>query len=165
MTVLVDGYNLYFTGLNAGGRGKDMQRVRQRVVEALDTYRGNRSIRIVIFFDGGAAGSHMPRTQHERAMEIRFSDPGRKADADIMQAVSRAPEPAEVRVVTSDLEIKRFVERLGAMVISSEDFAEELMRVFRKEAAATRGEPPEKYDRPVGKDEVDYWLRIFGQDM
>ncbi len=139
-----------------------MEKARNIVLDALAVYRVAKNVPVVVFFDGGPAGKAMPRTTQERGIEVHFSDPGVDADKDIMYAVSHWHQPKELRVVTSDGEIRRFVERIGAKVVSSQDFAKELHRLAKPDDGIPRDEPLEKYTAPSGS-EVDYWLRVFSQ--
>jgi len=160
--LIVDGYNLYFTGLHPGEAPTDARRAREAVIDAVSRYAAARRVKAVVFFDGGPAGQHMPRRRHEKGLEVRFSDPRLDADNDIKHAVTRCRPREEVRVVTSDREIARFVKRLGAKVTRAQDFAAELRAFSTGRDARPRGEPVEKYEGP-GAAEVDYWLREFAR--
>lgn len=162
MTLIVDGYNLYFTGMHPDAQEKHLQRIRTAVIDAIGKYCAGRSIKAIIFFDGGPGGKHMPRVQRERGLEIRFSEPVGDADQDIMRAVAKSHNPSEIRVVTSDRKIRQFVEREGATVISAQEFAAELNKIPEDEEAPPPDEPRAKYSAP-SQSEVNYWLRIFSQ--
>lgn len=166
MTIFVDGYNFFFTGIDPTDRGENIERAREMVIDAMTRFHATRNADVIVFFDGGPAGSHMPRVQRDRGIEIRFSDPGRDADRDIMRAVSHWHNPSELRVITSDREIVRFVARFGAAVTSSQDFAVELRELEKEEDAIPPGEPVEKYEPPEkpSRNEVDFWLREFLRD-
>lgn len=167
MTIIVDGYNFFFTGLDPADRGENIERARGMVIDAMTRYRAARIVDVIVFFDGGPAGSHMPRVQRDRGIEIHFSDPGRDADSDIMQAVSRWHNPSELRVITSDREIARFVARFQVAVTSSQDFAAELRQLEKEDDSIPRGEPVEKYEPPEKppRGEVEFWLREFLRDQ
>jgi len=160
--LIVDGYNLYFTGLHPGEAPTDPRRAREAVIDAVSRYAAARRVKAVVFFDGGPAGQHMPRRRHEKGLEVRFSDPRLDADNDIKHAVTRCRPSEAVRVVTSDNDIARFVKRLGAQVTRAQDFAAELRVSSTDRDARPRGEPAEKYEG-AGAAEVDYWLREFAR--
>jgi predicted RNA-binding protein with PIN domain len=162
MILVVDGYNLYFTGMHPDAQEKHLHRIRTAVIDAVANYCAGRSIKAVVFFDGGPGGKYMPRVQREKGVEIRFSEPVGDADQDIMRAVSKSHNPSEVRVVTSDRKIRQFVEREGATVVSAQDFAAELCKIPEDEEAPPPDEPRVKYSAP-SRSEVEYWLRIFSQ--
>jgi predicted RNA-binding protein with PIN domain len=162
VTLIVDGYNLYFTGLRPGSAEGDLEHARATVVDALAQHRAGRAVKVIIFFDGGPAGKHMPRVQREKGMEIRFSEPVSDADEDIIRAVAQAPNPAALRVVTSDAQIRKSVKEAGAQVIGAEEFAEELSKRRGAQAPLPRDEPRAKYVGPTPA-EVDYWLRTFAR--
>ena len=163
--LIVDGYNFYFTGLRPGDNPRDIRHAREVVIDLISRYVAGRRMRAVVFFDGGPAGQHMPRVQHMKGIEVRFSDPKIDADADIKHAVAHWHNDEEIRVVTSDNSVARFVRRFGATVTKSQDFAAELNALYAEKKEETRpgDEPIEKYEGP-GKGEVDYWLRVFKQE-
>jgi len=162
MTLIVDGYNLYFTGLRPGDDPHDIRRARDLVIDRVSRYTAGRRTRALIFFDGGPAGQHMPRVQRVKGVELRFSDPRLDADNDIKHAVANWHNNEELRVITSDGNVARFVKRLGATVTSSQDFAAELNALFEEKESTPRDEPIEKY-QGADRAEVDYWLRRFTQ--
>jgi predicted RNA-binding protein with PIN domain len=160
--LFVDGYNLYFSGLRPGSKERSMEKARGVVLDALAVYRVVRSVPVIVFFDGGPAGKALPRVTQERGIEVHFSDPGLDADRDIMRAVAHWHQPSEIRVVTSDQEIRRHVTRIGAKVVSSQAFTKELPRLAKPEDGIPRDEPLEKYTAPANS-EVEYWMRVFSK--
>lgn len=164
MTIFIDGYNLIFAAEKRLG-GFDMRRTeaaREKLLGLLAKYNALRKDRIVVFFDGGPEAAHLPRRQWVHGMEAVFSEARSDADADIKNAVSHDDNPRDIRVVTSDAAIRKFVKRYGAQVTRAFDFLGEVQEAFR-ENEVPEDEPIEKYDGP-SKDEVDYWLGFFGED-
>ncbi len=97
-----------------------------------------------------------------RGMDVYFSEAHSDADTDIKNAISHETRPQEIRVVTSDASIQRFVRSRGATVIEAAAFLDEVEESLR-ENAPPPDEPIEKYEGGVGEDK-DYWLRVFGGD-
>ena len=160
MTLLVDGYNLYFTGLRPGSKDKNLDRIRSAVIDAVAAYRVKRPVRAVIYFDGGRGERHMPQLQRIRGTEVKFSKSYGRSDEDIVNAVDYVRHPGDVCVVTSDVKLGESVRRLGASVISSREFVERLSRLPKDKDAPPDDEPAIKYNTP-DSDEVDYWLKVF----
>ena len=164
VTTFIDGYNLIFAA-SSRMAGFDIERTeaaRDRLLDMLSKYRAARPHRVVVFFDGGAEAAHLPRRQMIRGVDVVFSDVKSDADTDIKNAVAHENRPREVRVITSDRAIQNFVQRYGTQVIDSRVFLDEL-DVALKESELPGNEPLEKYEGAAG-DDIDYWLRMFGED-
>jgi len=165
VTIFIDGYNLIFAASKRMG-GFDVsapESAREKLLALLARFRSVRSDRIIVFFDGGQEAAHLPRRQFAHGMETVFSEADTDADADIKHAVSHDDQPRNIRVVTSDLGIQKFVKRYGALVTTSEDFLVELDETFAK-GAMPADEPIEKYEG-ASPEEVDYWMSVFGEDQ
>ncbi len=163
MQILIDGYNLIFAASRRMG-GFDIsetEAARDKMLGLLARYKTVRSGRFLVFFDGGQESAHLPRRQFVRGMDVLFSDPGSDADSDIKNTVSHADNPRDTRVVSSDVAIQRFVKRYGAEVTESAAFLDEVSEALA-ESALPADEPIEKYEGP-SKDEVDYWMNVFGE--
>ncbi len=102
-----------------------MQGGRDALVDALVAYKKIKGFSITVVFDGGAAGVGMPRRETVKGIRLRFSRPGELADAVIKRMAAREKEKA--LVVTSDIEILRYVQSHGAATIGSDEFEERLM--------------------------------------
>ena len=164
MTIFVDGYNLIFAASHKmpGFDISNPEAARDKLLSLLAKFKSVRSDRIVVFFDGGAQAASLPRRQFVRGLDVLFSDVKSDADSDIKNAVSHDDQPLNIRVVTSDGAIRNFVKRYGAQVTDSADFLAEMEETLR-ESALPPDEPIEKYEGG-GKDETDYWMRIFGEE-
>jgi len=162
--IFVDGYNL----IGAAARKLEgyslaaSEPSREKLLGLLARYKSLGSSRMLVFFDGGAESSHLPRRQFQRGLDVMYSDPKTTADDDIKHAVSHADLPHEIRVVTSDRAVQAFVKRFGAKVTESADFLDEIAQAL-DESALPSDEPIEKYEG-TSDGETDYWLRIFGGD-
>ncbi len=124
--IIIDGYNLIrrsaqFRDLDRS----DMQGGRDALVDALVAYKKVKGFSITVVFDGGAAGVGMPRREMVKGIRLRFSSSGELADAVIKRMAAREKEKA--LVVSSDMEILRYVQSHGAATIGSAEFEERLM--------------------------------------
>ncbi len=165
MPLFVDGYNLIFAA-SKRMKGFDItetEAARDRLVELLARYRSIRNDRIEVFFDGGTEAAHLPKHAARRGINIRFSDAQSDADSDIKLAVTRHDNPHNVRVISSDMAIQRFVRRYGAEVTDSEAFLQEIADAL-EDKSVPQDEPIEKYE-DVPPDDIEYWLGVFGEEL
>ena len=160
---MVDGYNLYFTGLRPGDDPKHIREAREHVIDVVSRYTAGKQMKAVVFFDGGPAGSHHPRHQMVRGVELRFSDPRCDADSDMKHTLANWHNDEEIHVVTSDNAIASFARRFGAKVTKSQVFAAEVAPAIEAKEDLRAGEPDEKYSGNTPRGELDYWLREFNK--
>lgn len=165
MKIFIDGYNLIFAASNRVG-GFDMsdpEAARDKLLSLLARYRAARSGRIVVFFDGSREAAHLPRREFVRGIEVVFSDAPSDADADIKNAVSHDDQPRNIQVVSSDIGIQEFARRYGVRVVDALSFLDMMFEASNKHRVP-QDEPVEKYGGAASKDEIDYWLSVFGDE-
>jgi predicted RNA-binding protein with PIN domain len=112
--LIVDGYNL--TGLLRG----DLERERQRLVEAMAAYRKQKGHDITVVFDGWKDGSGHESRSTEGGVNVVFTGLGEKADTVIIKTISKSQTP--MIVVSSDREIQKHAWSHGSTPIDSEVF-------------------------------------------
>lgn len=122
---LIDGMNVI--GSVPDGWWRNRERAMHGLVEKLGSYHEARGERVIVVFDG----EPKPRLgRGNRAVEIVFAPGGAgAADDEIVRRVSAAPEPSALRIVTSDAQLAGRVRALGAGVVSSASFRDDLERV------------------------------------
>jgi predicted RNA-binding protein with PIN domain len=124
--IVIDGYNFIrqsrkFSDLDR----QDLQSGREALVEALAAYKKIKSYAMTVVFDGTAAPAGMPRRDNQRGIKLCYSAPGESADTVIKRMATREKE--KMLVVTSDNDIVRYCESMGAAVIGSPEFEDRLM--------------------------------------
>lgn len=124
--IVIDGYNLIrqsrqFSALDR----QDLQRGREALIEALAAYKKIKGYAITVVFDGAQAPLHMHRRDFSRGIELRYSNPRELADTVIKRLAAR--EKQKLLVVTSDNDIVRYAQSMGAAVIPSAEFEERLI--------------------------------------
>ncbi len=121
---LIDGMNLI--GSVPDGWWRNRERAMLGLVEKLGSYHEARGERVIVVFDGEAK----PRLERgNKAVEIVFAPGGAgAADDEIVRRVSAEREPSALQIVTSDAQLARWVRALGARVVSSASFRDELER-------------------------------------
>lgn len=136
MHLIIDGYNLLYVGRSPIRRdASELQRERDRLIDQLSSYRKLRPCEITLVFDGWQGGWTTEQRERKKGIELIFSRLGEKAD-DVIKRLVKA-KGSGVVVVTSDREVSRFAERVGAAAIPSHRFQERIERSvlsFGKEA-------------------------------
>jgi len=125
MHLLIDGYNLlhiahFLTRLNSN----QLRQERDRLIDQLSAYQKVKPSPITLVFDGWLGGWTTEQREIKRGIEVIYSRLGEKADEVIKRLVRE--EGSAAIVITSDREISRFAERMGAAVIPSDQFQEKL---------------------------------------
>jgi predicted RNA-binding protein with PIN domain len=140
MELIIDGYNLLHVGpLPIALSAHDLQRERERLIEQLSSYRQAKSCEITVVFDGWQAGWAAEKKERRKGIDLIFSQLGEKAD-DVIKRLVKEKGPGKV-VITSDRDVARYAERMGAAVIPSEQFRERMdMSSVTGEKDAEEGE-------------------------
>jgi len=126
--MIVDGYNvLRSSGRPVPLKGSSFQVERERFIESLGHYRGQRKDRVTVVFDGFHSDRDFPDTEKRGGVEVIFSHRGQTADDVIKQMVEQAPNPRDIIVVSSDREISDFVKSLGASATGARSLADRLL--------------------------------------
>jgi predicted RNA-binding protein with PIN domain len=152
MPYLVDGNNLL--GSWGGPRGPDDRR--SEVVRRVIAFCRARGARAVLVFDGHPLRSDLV-AQDLGPITLRVPEPGQDADTVIRMWLDRAARPADWIVVTSDKPLYSYAKTRGASVLRAHEW-NALERRLVDKASAAKGEKPDR------EDDVDGWLRRFGQD-
>jgi predicted RNA-binding protein with PIN domain len=155
--ILIDGYNLIYADealRRLLERGPEAART--ELVARLERYAEQKEMRITVVFDG--TGRMLDATPVlPGKLQTVFSRGDQSADELIVSMLEDASNPREFMVVTSDNEdIGRTARALGATVLPSQAFLERLSARTRR--APSIEEKPDPFD-----DDVDYWLRKFGE--
>ena len=119
--LLIDGYNLLHALEGAGPGG--LPEV-EEMLALLCHYRRFRRHSVTVVLDGHEAGMPLERSQRVQGIGLVYSRLGEKADQ-VIERMARAWGGSCV-VVTSDREVAAAVERAGAAVMGSAEFAARL---------------------------------------
>jgi len=150
MPLLIDGHNLI-------GRMPDLSLDdpddEAKLVARLRTYCMRTRKRATVVFDQGLPGG--PSEPLSRGgVKVVFAPAGHTADSILRERIRRARDPRGLTVITSDREILAAARARGVRVMRSERFAHELV-------AAPRATGVD--DVHLSPEEVDEWLRMFGE--
>jgi len=141
MPFLIDGDNLL--GTWPGRRRSDAER--RRLAFEIGRHGSSRRRRMVVVFDGTAPPGLV------LGPDVHFAGLGRSADELMLEILRREANPRGWIVVTSDRSLADQCRYLHARTERSD--------VFRKQLTAEGAE-----EKPEAEDDVEYWLRQFGED-
>jgi predicted RNA-binding protein with PIN domain len=148
---LVDGNNLLGSW---GGPRQDDDR-RHEVVRRVAAFCRARGARATIVFDGHPLRGEMA-SQDLGPVSVRVPEPGSDADSVIRELIERAARPADIILVTSDRALYSYAKTLGASVLRAHEW-NALERTL-----ASRRKAPSGSEKPEREDDVEGWLKTFG---
>jgi predicted RNA-binding protein with PIN domain len=122
-----------------------------------------RGARATIVFDGGPLRHDMEK-QTLGGVTIRVPPQGHDADHVIRGVVERAPQPAEIIVVTSDKALYSYVRTLGASILRAHEWNALERQVAGHKHAQKAAQAAEAGEKPDRESDVDGWLKLFGGD-
>jgi predicted RNA-binding protein with PIN domain len=150
MSLLIDGHNLIgqMTDL-----ALDDPEDEAKLVGRVRGFHARTGKKITVVFDRGLPGGTSRLSSS--GVKVIFAPSNSSADRLILRRTRRHPHPAELTVVSSDREVIRAAQAVGAQTISSGEFARQL-----------EGTPasPAPADPSLSPEEIEEWLRLFGQD-
>ena len=145
MYLIIDGYNLLHVGrLAVALSANDLQRERDRLIDRLSAYRKTKPCEITLVFDGWQGGWATEKKERNRGIDVIFSRLGEKAD-EVIKRLVKEKGPGRI-VITSDRDIAKYAEKMGAAVIPSDQFRDRMeMSTVTREKAKDEDE-----DEPTG---------------
>jgi predicted RNA-binding protein with PIN domain len=149
---LIDGHNLI-------GQIRDLRlddpHDEAKLVERLRRYMARKRKRATVIFDRGLPGGPS-RDLSTPSVKVVFAHGGTTADAIILERVRETRDPGGLILVSGDRAILEAAARRKIRVIAPREFAAELDAL---------GVPDEEDPNPhVTPDEIEDWLRLFGDD-
>ena len=150
MHLIIDGYNLlHITRSLTRLSSVQLRGERDRLIDQLSAYQKLKPSGITVVFDGWLGGWAAEKREIRMGVEVIYSRLGEKADEVIKRLVKEKGSGAIV--ITSDRDISRFAERMGAAVIPSEQFQEKLeVSSYKLEGAPEEEEEEEKGTKKKG---------------
>jgi uncharacterized protein len=166
MPTLIDGYNLiHAAGILSRNIGPGtLQRARNGLIGflAASLSETERAVTTVVF-DAKAAPADLPEEQVCDGLRIIYALGYKTADALIEELIRANSAPRGLVVVSSDQRIRRAARRRRATAVASEQWYGELC-CRRREASRAAAPPVEKPVAPSSEAEVEYWMKLFGQE-
>ncbi len=144
---IIDGNNLIgkIPRLNALQR-KDKQAPREKLAFIIENYFHNKKIKVSLHFDGF---ENLPVRTYKT--KIHYSE-NKIADIKIKNEIEAAKNRKNLVVVTSDNDIKDFAKICGCAVLSSEEFADQIMK---------KGNEDEEKRRIDSMNDTEYFKKLF----
>ena len=153
MPLLVDGHNLI--GQIPGIKLSDADDEGQLVVLLRRYSTAKRGRQVVVVFDHGVYGH--PQKLDGYGITCHFARSPQDADAQLIKRLRALKRPRDWTLVTSDREVVRVAEECGVKVMSSQEFAHQLLAVPARSTAPLS----EKPDRQLSEAEIAEWMEIF----
>lgn len=155
MPFIIDGHNLIpkIPGMSLQDTEDELQ-----LVNLLQEFcRVNRK-KVEVYFDNAPPGS--PGARNYGNVIARFIREGNTADGAIRKKLVRlGGEARNWTVVSSDREVQAHARTVRAKILSAEKFAGQLTATME-----STGEVVTKEDSELSAQEVEDWLKIFGED-
>ncbi len=131
--IIIDGYNLIrlYPPL-ARAEQKNFSQGREELLRWLEEYRRTKPLPLTVVFDGGRGGGLKEEHDRYKGIKITYSPLGVTAD-DIIKRLVRK-DPAQILVVTSDLELANYCQSQGAGAMGSLEFASRVNAKLEEEA-------------------------------
>ncbi len=152
MPYLIDGHNLIaqMPGVSLSDPDDEVQ-----LVLRLRQFAARKRQKITVVFDHGIPGG-WSRDLSTGPVKVVFAGSHTNADRVILERIREAKTPTDIKLVSSDGEIRRAAEARRVQVIASQDFAVTLRR-------PSPSEPPRdaRENIQLNKDEVKEWMRVF----
>jgi uncharacterized protein len=149
---IIDGHNLI---PKLGGSLSSMDD-ELLLIERLKEYARSSRHAVEVFFDGAQPG--LSGARKYGTVTAHFVRQGRTADEAIRMYLDQQGKTARnVTVVSSDRQVQAEARAHQAQPVSSEEFARELSLLEVKASEKKRAS-----DSPLKQDEIDEWLRLFG---
>jgi uncharacterized protein len=147
MPFLIDGHNLI--GQTPGLRLNDPDD-EQKLIELLRAYLARVGKIGTVIFDRGLPGGAGKWSNN--LLEVKFIPRPKTADEAIADRLRKAHNPRGLIVVTSDAEVARVAQHVGAQVRDSAAFAHDLL---------TAPASPGKKETGLSAAEVEEWEQLF----
>ena len=153
MPYLIDGHNLipFIKGMSLSNLDDEME-----LISRLQVFCREHRQKVEVFFDGAPAGQS--GTRKVGVVTAHFVPRDKIADDAItlrLKALGRTAQ--NWTVVSSDRRVQGEARASQARVVDSAAFARLLSENIQS------GSPEGRAERPVDPDEIEEWLRLFGQ--
>jgi uncharacterized protein len=162
MILLIDGFNLMykFPDLEEKMLRGMLDEARAGLLDRLKEFKKIQKSRIRVVFDGTKGRGRTVRSERVGSIDVYYSL-DYSADFLIKEFIKKDPNPKMSTVVTSDKDILFYVNRFGAKTMTSEKFADLVVKTIEEHYEE---KIPEKEDDPrLSDEEISFWERIFSK--
>lgn len=167
MPLLIDGYNLlHVSGIIGRGIGPGgLHRSRMALLNFLaESLAPEELPRTTVVFDSHDAPWGLPQRQEHRGIVVRFAAKYESADELLEELIRADSAPRRLTVVSSDHRIQQAAKHRKAKPVDSDVWFSQLLH-DRRERQAASPNPDTKPPTPLLAEDVEYWIRQFGDDL
>ena len=155
---IIDGYNLIHSiPVLAKYLEESLEAAREELLRYVKNYLASKSVEIIVVFDGSEPPIEVDPPHPGKELKIHFSRSPFKADPMIKNLIRSEGNKQSLTLVSDDSELVRFAKMNHAKVSSTKVFFETLEKPFKCQDIY------KKYDRDLSQDELDEWLKLFGE--
>ncbi len=154
MTYLIDGHNLipFVAGLSL-----DQLDDEEELISLLVHFSIEKKCQVEVYFDHGHLNSE--REFKRGRVHVHFVLPPMIADSAILARLLGIGKAAKnYIVVTSDQTVQNRARRIGAIVISAQEFAQHLQKPNNKKIPNRRVKKPADHEK-----EIEEWMQLFAR--
>lgn len=156
---LVDGYNLiHYIPRFRNLLDSSLEQARNALIHFLQIYQSIRKVKITIVFDGDEVGYIEPPSASTRWLKIIFSKPPEKADPIIKKLIQNTSNKKSLFLVSADADLLHFGSQHGVQTLSPAEFYHRISKHPNQEQV------DQKYNSHISEQEVDEWLKLFGEN-
>lgn len=166
MSLLIDGYNLlHATGIFGHGSGRgSLQRSRQALLNFLVSALAEADLaKTTVVFDAQQAPPGLQRVVQYRGITVYFAAKDEEADDLIEELIQADSAPRRLTVVSSDHRLQRAARRRRAKAVDSDVWYKRLCRRRSQHQDVEGHSGDGKPEMPMPCEEVNRWLREFGE--
>lgn len=150
MPYLIDGNNLW----GSLGGPSQVREGRAIVLSMVAAFCRAKGASAILLFDGAPERDGEPE-QHFGAVTVRYPPRGEDADSVVRRIIDGASNPASFVVVTSDKSLYSYCRTRGARALQAHEW---------KDLARKAAQPEQPGgEKPLVEDDVEGWLKRFGQ--
>ena len=159
---MIDGHNLIaqMPGMTLADPDDEVQ-----LVLRLRQFAARKKQKITVVFDHGVPGG-WSRDLSTGPVKVVFAGSHSNADRVILERIREAKTPTDIKLVSSDGEIRRMAQAHRVEVIPSQEF---VLTLFKpppegRDAREAKPQSDKREDVRLSKDEVKEWMRLFKND-
>jgi predicted RNA-binding protein with PIN domain len=128
LNLVVDGYNIINSWKYFQKKILDLEEKRNKLIDILLQFQNLSGNKIVLVFDGK---SNKLKKENFLGLEIIYTSNKESADTLIEKMVKESENASNIRVITSDRNLKLFTFGMGALNQSPKDFEREINTIFK----------------------------------
>jgi len=134
---------------------------RQKLIEMVVQFQKHRNNSVVLVFDGARGEENIPPLGDGR-FSVLFPNEGQSADDLIIHLINEYTNCRDVVLVSSDKKLKDLAKEKGGRTLNAIEFYFDLKRANRIQDK--REEKEKRIHGEISDNEVDQWMKIFGDD-